>query len=32
MNFETLLDALIRDTTGKSLFLFAPELTGWSAR
>jgi NADH-quinone oxidoreductase subunit N len=27
MNFETLLDALIRDTTGKSLFLFAPELT-----
>src|SRR5580700_3813219 len=27
MNFETLLDALMRDTTGKSLFLFAPELT-----
>jgi NADH-quinone oxidoreductase subunit N len=27
MNFETLLDSLIRDTTGKSLFLFAPELT-----
>jgi NADH-quinone oxidoreductase subunit N len=27
MNFETLLDALIRDTTGKSLYLFAPELT-----
>ncbi len=27
MNFETLLDALMRDTTNKSLFLFAPELT-----
>ena len=27
MNFETLLDSLIRDTTARSLLLFAPELS-----